>query len=693
MSEEAARISAHLSRYDALLRTSKTLATHQTMAELLRVLADQLHPLIPFDYLALALHDEPTDEMRLVVLEPTAIVPPFRSLPVAEHGPGATVWQSQKAAVVPIPEEGALHPTLEFMRSQGWKMTCFLPLTTARRKVGVLSFGSGSTTAYTHDVLAFMEQVAATVAIAVENGINREEAQRYEHELREERDRLRFVLDVNNLLVSRLDYPALLKAICDAVQRVVEADQIAVALYDAESEQLRLDMIYDKSRGFTRSDARISLDTSAAGVTFQRGVTGVFRRSELEGRGWTDGASVMKDSGVESVCCVPLVTPSAKLGTLYVGSSKPDPFSEDDVNLLGHTSVQMAIAIENARAYEAMVDLNAHLIDEKQYLELELGHEFAEIVGKSLALRRILKAVKTVAPTDTTVLLLGETGTGKELLARAIHNLSRRRDRTFVRMSAAALPTGLLESELFGHEKGAFTGATASKAGRLELANRGTLFLDEVGDMPAEVQPKLLRVLQEREFERLGSTRTQRVDVRIVAATNRDLEHMVEQGSFRSDLYYRLNVFPIMIPPLRERVEDIPALVQHFVAQYSRRLGREVLAIPHEAMEALKEWNWPGNIRELQNVIERAVILSPSRTLLLRLQDIQPKTRRAASSAKAGPKPASTFHDAEREAILRALRESHGVIAGATGAAARLGLRRTTLQSKMRKLGIRRPSY
>jgi formate hydrogenlyase transcriptional activator len=308
-------------------------------------------------------------------------------------------------------------------------------------------------------------------------------------------------------------------------------------------------------------------------------------------------------------------------------------------------------------------------------------------------LRKALKAVKTVAPTDSTVLILGETGTGKELLARAIHNLSKRRDRTFVRMSAAALPTGLLESELFGHEKGAFTGAVTSKAGRLELANRGTLFLDEVGDVPAEVQPKLLRVLQEREFERLGSTRTQRVDVRIVAATNRDLEHMVEQGSFRSDLYYRLNVFPITIPPLRERVEDIPALAQHFVAHFTKRLGRGMLTTPHEAMEALKAWEWPGNIRELQNVIERAVIQSPGSTLVLALQDIQPKARRSASSPKADSNATSTFHEAERETILRALRESNGVIAGPTGAAARLGLRRTTLQSKMRKLGIRRPSF
>ena len=413
----------------------------------------------------------------------------------------------------------------------------------------------------------------------------------------------------------------------------------------------------------------------------------MFLRPELEARGW-DGAPLMKEYGIESVCCVPLVTRNGPLGALYVGSARPDAFSESDVTLLGHTSAQIAIALENARAYEEVTDRNAQLIDEKQYLERELHNEFAEIIGTSVALRRVLKAVKTVAPADSTVLLLGETGTGKELIAHAIHNRSKRHDRTFVRMNVAAMPPGLLESELFGHEKGAFTGAAARRIGRLELAHQGTLFLDEVGDIPEEIQPKLLRVLQEREFERLGSTRTQKVDVRIVAATNRDLVQMVEDGSFRADLYYRLNVFPMTIPPLRERVDDIPALARHFAQQSSRRMGRAVPSIPEKVMDALKRWSWPGNIRELQNVIERAVILSGP-TLVLPPQDIQPVTRRAVSRAK----PAGTFNEAEREAILNALRDSGGVIGGPTGAAKRLGLNRTTLHSKMQRLGIQRPSF
>jgi formate hydrogenlyase transcriptional activator len=688
--EDTATI-AHLSRYDALLRVSKTLATHRTMAELFEVLADNLHTVVPFDYLALLLHDGPTDEMRLVVLEPGEAGLPFVSMPVAEQGPAATAWQTQKTVVIPVPEEGPLQPVLALIRSRGGKITSWLPLTTAHRRIGVLSFGSRSSDVYTDDVVAFMEQVAATVAIAVDNGINWEQAQRYQREVREERDNLRFLLEVNNLLVSHLDFPGLVKAIAAAVQRVVKHDHVSVALYDQDAGLMRFHWMYDDVRGLVASDVAIPLERSAAGIAFQRGTACVFSRSELEALG-LDSAPLMKAAGLETACCVPLVTRKGKLGTLNIGSAAPDAYSKEDITLLGHTSTQIAIALENARAYEQIAHVNAQLTDEKQYLERELHHEFSEIVGTSGALHKVLKAVKTVAPTDSTVLLLGETGTGKELIARALHGHSPRRDRSFVRMSVAALPASLFESELFGHERGAFTGATLSRAGRIELAHRGTLFLDEVGDIPGEIQPKLLRVLQEREFERLGSTRTQRVDVRVVAATNRDLAKMAEDGSFRSDLYYRLNVFPITVPPLRERTEDIPGLALHFAQQCSRRMGRPRLAIPEAVMDALKRWTWPGNIRELQNVVERAVILSPGPNLVLPLQDVQPRKDDEPTIAEGVPSsaPVTTFQDAERQAILRALREANGVV---SDAALRLGLRRTTLQSKMQRLGIRRPSF
>jgi formate hydrogenlyase transcriptional activator len=579
---------------------------------------------------------------------------------------------------------------MAYIHSLRMKVACMLPLTTARRKLGVLAFASRSASAYSDQALAFMEQIAGVVAVAVENKINYDESQRHQRELREERDRLHFLLDINNFLVSRLDQRALLKAIFETVQRVITAEHVSVAFCDHEAKVLKLGSSFDSSRGFSSSDATLPLDRTIAVVALERGAAMVFRVSDLDASR-PDSAAVMKGHGLESVCCVPLVTGKGSVGALYVGRTTTAAFSDEDVALLGHASAQVAIAAENARAYEELADTNARLTDEKQYLERELDQQFTDIVGKSRALRTTLTAVATVAPTDSTVLILGETGTGKELIARAVHNRGQRRDRSFVRMNAAAMPASLFESELFGHEKGAFTGAVASRTGRLELAHRGTLFLDEVGDIPLDVQPKLLRVLQEREFERLGSTRTQRVDVRIVAATNRDLERMVEDGSFRSDLYYRLNVFPIAIPPLRDRVEDIPALALHFVTQCARRLGRPVPSISATVMDALKRWTWPGNIRELQNVIERGVIQSTGSDFVLPLQAVQPKVRARVPGAE--PEPAPTLKDAEREAIVRALRESGGVIAGPTGAAARLGLQRTTLQGKMRRLGIRRPSY
>jgi formate hydrogenlyase transcriptional activator len=389
------------------------------------------------------------------------------------------------------------------------------------------------------------------------------------------------------------------------------------------------------------------------------------------------------------LCSIPLLAHDRALGALDLGARRDDAFRPEELELLGQVANQIAIAVENAQAYREISELKERLAKEKLYLEEEIRteHNFEEIVGESDSLRRVLKQVETVAPTGSTVLIRGETGTGKELIARALHELSPRRERTFVKINCAAIPTGLLESELFGHEKGAFTGAISQKIGRFELAHEGTLFLDEVGDIPAELQPKLLRVLQEQEFERLGSTRTVRVDVRLVAATNRDLAQMVADGEFRNDLFYRLNVFPVMLPPLRERRDDIPRLVRHFAQKVARRMGRRIETIPADAMEALVQYSWPGNIRELENVIERAVILSPGPTLQINLLEL------AAPPVQTNHHAAGvvTLNDAEREHILEALRETRWVLGGPNGAAARLAMKRTTLQSKMKKLGIVRP--
>ena len=394
-------------------------------------------------------------------------------------------------------------------------------------------------------------------------------------------------------------------------------------------------------------------------------------------------ARLLLAEGVGARCAAPLLSHGRTLGTLNVARLSDHAFTAEEADLLGQVAGQIALAVDNALAFQQIAELKNKLAEEKLYLEQEIRteYQFGEIIGANSTLQRVLREVEIVAPADTTVLIQGETGTGKELIARAIHRLSRRRERTFVKLNCAAIPTGLLESELFGHEKGAFTGATARKIGRFELAHQGTLFLDEVGDIPPELQPKLLRVLQEQEFERLGNTRTIKVNVRLVAATNRDLAKMVEERQFRGDLYYRLNVFPLTLPPLRERRDDIPLLVRYFVREHSRRLGKSIRSIPTEVMTALTRYAWPGNIRELENFIERAVLLSSGPQLRAPLADLK-------SAAMAAPSEEATLADAEREHILSVLRQTNWVIGGAAGAAARLGLKRTTLQSKMQKLGI-----
>jgi formate hydrogenlyase transcriptional activator len=377
---------------------------------------------------------------------------------------------------------------------------------------------------------------------------------------------------------------------------------------------------------------------------------------------------------------------------MTLASRKPDAFSESDVELMVQISVQVAIAVENALAFQQIGELKNRLAEEKLYLEDEIRTEFNfdEIVGKSQALGRILQQIENVAGTDSTVLILGETGTGKELIARAIHNLSRRNNHTFVKLNCSAIPPGLLESELFGHERGAFTGAIAQKVGRFELADGGTLFLDEVGDIPLELQPKLLRVLQEQEFERLGSTRTIQTNVRLVAATNRDLDTMVNNREFRSDLFYRLNVFPIIAPPLRERIEDVPLLVRYFAQKLSRRMNKRIETVPEETMKAMMGYRWPGNIRELENFVERAVILTKGTSLNAPVWELEREIP-IELDGQNGEKP-TTMEAAEREHILNALQSTKWIIAGPNGAAARLGMKRTTLQSRIKKLGITRSS-
>jgi formate hydrogenlyase transcriptional activator len=466
-----------------------------------------------------------------------------------------------------------------------------------------------------------------------------------------------------------------------ALRRTFSLDYAGVMLYDAERDALRVQMVdFPDGIGAICADAVVPIADSLAGHVYRTRQGGRFTLEEARAISPLT-ADIMEREGLCTLCCVPLVSRSAALGTLAVGSRHENFFTDADLQFFTQVAGQVAIALDNALSYQRIEVLNERLSEEKIYLEGEIrtDNRFEEIIGNSRILKSLLKQVETVAPTDSTVMIYGETGTGKELLARAIHELSSRKQGTFVKLNCAAIPTGLLESEMFGHEKGAFTGAIVQRIGRFELANHGTMFLDEVGEIPLELQTKLLRVLQEREFERLGSSRTIKTDARLVAATNRDLAQMVEERLFRADLYYRLNVFPLTVPPLRDRREDIPLLVRYFVQQYARRMNRKITTIPTESMNALARYHWPGNIRELQNFIERAVILSTGTTLQIPVREL----KRGGVSGNV-----VTLETAERDAIVRALRDAGGKVAGPAGAAAKLGMKRTTLQAKMRKLGI-----
>jgi len=498
------------------------------------------------------------------------------------------------------------------------------------------------------------------------------------------------MLQLSNALLANMDVRKLLGAISASLREVLPHDSATLGLYDPASDQLVVQFLGADEGESRRGDVRLPVLGSPAGEAFRSREPVILEH--IEGSRFApETVRHLTALGMQSGCWVPLIHRGQTIGTLTVASRLESAFHQPEAEMLAQVADQVAMAVNNAVAFRQIADLRDRLSQEKQYLEEEISlqNNFEDIVGESTGLRQVLKEIETVAPTDATVLIQGETGTGKELLARAIHRLSPRRDRTFIKLNCAAIPAGLLESELFGHEKGAFTGAIARKMGRLELAHEGTLFLDEVGEMPIDLQPKLLRALQEREIERLGGTRPIKVNVRLIVATNRDLAKMVAEKTFRSDLFYRLKVFPIFSPPLRDRAGDIPVLVRHFVAAHSRRMGKTIDTIPEETMNALKRWSWPGNIRELENFLERAVILTKGTALYVPLAELETEEDDDNASEIENP----TLQAAEREHILRVLRETKGQIGGDDGAAARLGLKRTTLNSKLKKLGIERSDY
>jgi formate hydrogenlyase transcriptional activator len=537
--------------------------------------------------------------------------------------------------------------------------------------------------------LKMIENAGHIAGIAIERHL-------HEAALRHERDRLRLLLEITNSTTSKLDLPGLVEALSTNLLGVTRCDYCALLLPDADSGELRVTTLYNpEARGALCDGTIIPIHGSMSGKAFRTGKTQHFDRIEdvrddPESFGNPVGQRFYERviaEGFASGCDLPLIGRSGGVGVLSARKRSERAFERDDVIFLEQVARQVAIAVENALEYEKAVKDRDKETKQRLYLEEEIRAQCGAIVGESPALMAALQLVSVVAPTDSSVLILGETGTGKELIARALHDLSSRRERAFVKLNCAAIPLGLLESELFGHEKGAFTGAIAQKMGRFELANKGTLFLDEVGDIPLELQAKLLRVLQEQEFERLGSNRTHKVDVRLIAATHRDLSGMVKQSTFREDLYYRLKVFPIHVPALRQRAEDIPTLVRHFTELYARRMNKRIDEIPSETMDRLVRYPWPGNVRELQNFIERAVILSPHSVLRAPTSELEPfHAHGEANITMTG------LQEVERDHIVRALEASNWVVGGRNGAAERLGMKRTSLVYRMRKLRVSRPA-
>ena len=667
-------------RYRTLLEVAEAISAHRDLHELFRDLARRLPRVVPVNFVALSLHDSARNTMRLHTIQanvPADLIGGHEEL--IDDTPAGSVWQTQQPILVPdLSEERRWPEVTRRMKEDGTNSFCMVPLTTAVRRLGAMGFSSLQKAAYSETDLEFLQQVGQLVAVAVDNVLHHQD-------LTLDRERLRLLLEVSESIASHRDLDELFRDLAQRLPQIVPFDYINAVLHEPARNVMRLRLLVTATPSTISPGLELPVDESPGGLVWktQQPLT---VDDVAQERRFQKLMAMLRENNVNSFSVVPLTTAHRRLGALGFGSVERRAYQKPEIEFMQQVAKQVAVAIDNAIAYKEIAQLKDKLTEEKLYLEEEIQTEynFEEIVGDSQALRLVLKEVQTVARTDSTVLILGETGTGKELIARALHNLSDRRDRTFVKLNCAAIPTGLLESELFGHEKGAFTGAIATKIGRFELADRGTIFLDEVGEIPLELQVKLLRVLQEQEFERLGSTKTVHVNARVIAATNRDLGRMIEEQTFRSDLYYRLKVFPITVPPLRERPEDIPLLVRHFTQKLAQRMKKRIESIPSEAMKALQNYPWSGNVRELENFIERAVILTQGEELYVSLTELK---RTPSPFTNSGT---TTLEQAEREHILKALRESNWTIGGPAGASTKLGMKRTTLQSKMQKLGISR---
>ena len=668
--------------YQAVLALSRSIAGRTDLRSLLAGVAESLRRIVRFDHVGLILHEPNGNTMQGHILnEPGNPAITSLRLPV-DQDPAGWVWLNQQPLVISHFESETRWPEgVRVARELGISTLVLVPLTAGDHRLGALGISSVASLDLGPAELAFLERVACEFAVAVEAFLAKREVMR-------ERDRLRTLFDITNALASKLGRDELISAISKQLATVVRHDYARLTLWNEETSVLDVyalhstgPQLFEELKGPFHPEGMPTAEVLATGKPVVARAIDIDRYPSPDFRRFVA-------LGFKSACELPLMARDRIIGTLALLRMTDQVWTPDDVEFLVQVANQIAMTVSNSLTFRELAEMKERLATEKLYLEDEicLDQNIGNMVGQGPAFQSVLKAIQTVAPTDATVLITGETGTGKELVARAVHELSGRSKGSFIKVNCAAIPASLLESELFGHEKGSFTGAVAQKIGRFELAHGGTLFLDEIGEMPLELQPKLLRAIQDQEFERVGGNRTIRTNVRFVAATNRDLKAMVEDNKFRADLYYRLHVFPLHVPPLRERREDIPLLTRYFVQKHAQRMSRDIDTIPTSVQDALTGYDWPGNIRELQNVLERSVILTNGSALQVPTQEF---------IGKADPVPlngtsSAGSHNPERDRILKVLEEAKGQVGGPDGAAARLGLKRTTLQSRIRKYNISR---
>jgi formate hydrogenlyase transcriptional activator len=666
-----------LSRYRLLLEITELVAKAPSLSEAFKELAPQVLALTGSELINLSLHDPLQDCMLTHYWKKNLESGEFDAFPVDQAASG-WAWKHQMPVAIPDTEREKRFPScIPVLLNHGVKSYLVLPMSTPTQHFGALGLGKDVPDVPHVDDVEFLSHVALLGALSLEK-----------HKTARALEEQRSLLAISVALGSTLDLEKLLPNILSSVRSIARYDRAILCLLDEDGKATHLYGEALEWEPFVNHGDAVPLEHSLSARAISSREVTFFRERDLRSMNLPLAKAMYRD-GVRSLCSVPLIMSNRIWGALNLSSVVENAFGPTEVEYLQQVANQIAAALQNSAAYREIALLKDRLVQEKRYLEHEIksANRSDDIVGNSPTLKRVLDYAAIVADTDSTVLITGETGTGKERIARLIHSMSRRHDRNFIKLNCAAIPMGLLESELFGHEKGAFTGAVSQKLGRLELADKGTLLLDEIGEIPLELQPKLLRVLQDQEFERLGGTKTIRVDVRVIAATNRDLIRAVEEKEFRGDLFYRLHVFPLHLPALRDRREDIPLLIQHFVEKCSVRLHKQIDFVPDEAIDAMVRWRWPGNIRELENFIERSVILSEGSRLNAPLGELREEVSRQPSESE------GTLRDKEREHIIEILRQTRGALSGPSGAAVRLGLKRTTLQYKMQRLGISRLDY